>query len=54
MAYHYLCPEADMTHILVSWLLSALAVWLVALALTMVNSVPRRIVFLPGRAWTTP
>ena len=68
MAYHYLCPEADVTHILVSWLLSALALWLVAqiipgmelrgfgsaLVATIVNSVLRRIVFLPGRAWTTP
>ena len=56
-----------MTHILVSWLLSALALWLVAqiipdmelrgfgsaLVATIVNSVLRHIVFLPGRAWTT-
>jgi uncharacterized membrane protein YvlD (DUF360 family) len=67
MAYHYLCPEVDLTHILVSWLLSALALWVVAqiipgmelrgfgstLVATIVNSVLRHIVFLPGRAWTT-
>jgi uncharacterized membrane protein YvlD (DUF360 family) len=67
MAYHYLCPEAEMTHILVSWLLSALALWLVAqiipgmelrgfgsaLVATIVTAVPRHIVFLPGRAWST-
>jgi putative membrane protein len=31
MAYHYLWPEVDMLqHILVSWLVSALALWIVA------------------------
>jgi putative membrane protein len=31
MAYHYLCPEIRMlVHILVSWLVSALALWIVA------------------------
>ena len=31
MAYHYLCPEIRMlAHILISWVLSAVALWLVA------------------------
>src|SRR5258705_183141 len=31
MAYHYLCPEIEMLlHFIVSWLVSALALWLVA------------------------
>jgi putative membrane protein len=31
MAYHYLCPEIRMlAHILISWVVSALALWIVA------------------------
>jgi putative membrane protein len=30
MAYHYLCLEVRMLHLVVNWLLSALALWLVA------------------------
>jgi putative membrane protein len=30
MAYHYLCPEIQMLHFIVSWLVSAFALWLVS------------------------
>ena len=54
-------------HILAIWLVSAVAPWIVAqivpgiqlrgfgssVALTIVTSVLRHIVFLPGRPWTT-
>jgi uncharacterized membrane protein YvlD (DUF360 family) len=68
MAYHYLWPEVEMLlHVLVSWLVSAVALWLVArivpglalrgfgsaLVATIVAAVLRHVVFLPGRAWTT-
>jgi uncharacterized membrane protein YvlD (DUF360 family) len=68
MAYHYLWPEVEMLqHILVSWLVSALALWIVAqmipgirlrgfgsaLVATIVTSVLRHMIFMPGRAWTT-
>jgi hypothetical protein len=47
MAYHYLWPDADMPQ-------NSLLSWLVSAATTAIaRSVPRRIVFRPGRAWTT-
>ena len=57
-----------MLHLIVSWFLSALALWLVAqiipgievrdfavagsLVLTILTAILRRIVFLPGHEWT--